>query len=110
MQEARVQCLGQEDPLDKEMASHSNVLARRIPWTEEPGKLQSTGSQNTEHSLAAEQSAVLLTREEEFPSPQRLTYTGVRTVRFCLSCSGYKTNWTRAFEIARKREARILGL
>ena len=38
--------LGQEDPLEKGMATHSSVLAWRIPWTEEPGGLQSTGSQS----------------------------------------------------------------
>ena len=45
MQETRVQSLGWEDPLEKEMATHSSILAWRIPWTEEPGGLQSTGSQ-----------------------------------------------------------------
>ena len=39
MQEARVQSLGQEDPLEKEMATHSSIFAWRIPWTEEPGGL-----------------------------------------------------------------------
>ena len=43
MQEAWVQSLVQEDPLEKEMATHSSVLAWRIPWTEEPGGLQSMG-------------------------------------------------------------------
>ena len=41
MQETRVQSLGWEDPLEKEMASHSSTVAWKIPWTEEPGKLQS---------------------------------------------------------------------
>ena len=41
MWEARVQFLGQEDPLEKEMATHSSILALRIPWTKEPGGLQS---------------------------------------------------------------------
>ena len=44
MQETRVQSLGREDPLEKEMATHSSILAWRIPWTEEPGGLQSTKS------------------------------------------------------------------
>ena len=44
-QETRVQSLGQEDPLEKEMATHSSTLAWRIPWMEEPGGLQSMGSQ-----------------------------------------------------------------
>ena len=42
--ESQVQSLGQEDPLEKEMATHSSILAWRIPWTEEPGGLQSMGS------------------------------------------------------------------
>ena len=45
MQETWVQSLGREDPLEKEMATHSSILAWRIPWTEEPGGLQSMGSQ-----------------------------------------------------------------
>ena len=43
MQESWVQSLGQEDPLEKRMATHSSILAWRIPWTEEPGRLQSIG-------------------------------------------------------------------
>ena len=46
MQETRVGSLGGEDPLEKGKAGHSSVLARRIPWTEEPGGLQSVGSQS----------------------------------------------------------------
>jgi len=45
MQETQVQSLGQEDPLEEGMATHSSILAWRIPWTEEPGRLQSTGLQ-----------------------------------------------------------------
>ena len=45
MQKTQVQFLGQEDPLEKEMATHSSILAWRIPWTEEPSRLQSMGSQ-----------------------------------------------------------------
>ena len=48
MQEMGVRSLGQEDPLEKEMAPHSSILAWRIPWTEEPGRLQSTGSQESD--------------------------------------------------------------
>ena len=47
MQETQVQSLGQEDPLEKEMATHSSILAWRIPWTEELGRLQTTGSQKS---------------------------------------------------------------
>ena len=45
MQEMRIQSLGQEDPLEKGMITHSSILALRIPWTEEPGGLPSMGSQ-----------------------------------------------------------------
>ena len=48
MQETHVQFLGQEDPLEREMATHYSVLAWRIPWTEEPGRLQSMGSQESD--------------------------------------------------------------
>ena len=41
MQEAQVRLLGREDPLEKEMATHSSILAWEMPWTEEPGRLQS---------------------------------------------------------------------
>ena len=43
--EMRILSLGQEDPLEEGMATHSSILARRIPWTEEPGRLQSMGLQ-----------------------------------------------------------------
>ena len=49
MQETQVQSLGREDPLEKEMATHSSTLALKIPWAEEPGRLQSTGSQRVGH-------------------------------------------------------------
>ena len=45
-QETQVQSLGREDPLEKGMATHCSLLAWRAPWTEEPGRLQSTGSQS----------------------------------------------------------------
>ena len=48
MQETQVQFLGEKDPVEKEMATHSSILARRIPWTEEPGKLQSMGLQESD--------------------------------------------------------------
>ena len=47
--ETGVRSLGREDPLEKEMATHSSILAWRIPWTEEPGGLQSLGSQRVGH-------------------------------------------------------------
>ena len=49
MQETRVRSLDGEDPLEKEMATHSSIVAWEIPWTEEPGGLQSMGSQRVRH-------------------------------------------------------------
>ena len=49
MQETQVQSLGREDPLEEGMATHSSTLAWRIPWSEEPGKLSSIGSQRAVH-------------------------------------------------------------
>ena len=49
MQETRVQSLGREDLLEKEIATHSSILAWKIPWAEEPGRLQSIGSQRVGH-------------------------------------------------------------
>ena len=49
MQETQVQSLGQEDPLEKEIATYSSILAWKIPWTEEPGGLQSMASQRVRH-------------------------------------------------------------
>ena len=49
MRKTQVHSLGQEDPPEKEMATHSSTLAWKIPWTEEPGRLQSMGSQKVGH-------------------------------------------------------------
>ena len=50
MRETWVQSLGQEDPLEKEIATHSSILVWKIPWIEEPGRLQSMGSQRVGHN------------------------------------------------------------
>ena len=55
MQETWVQAPDQEDPLEKEMGTHTSILAWRIPLTEEPGGLQSTGSQKNGYNLATKQ-------------------------------------------------------
>ena len=52
MQETWVQSLGQEDPPEQEMATHSNILVWKIPWTEEPGRPQSMGSQSIRQDWA----------------------------------------------------------
>ena len=55
MQETQVRFLGQEDPLEKEMATYSSILAWEIPWTEGPGRLQSTLSPRVGHDLVTKQ-------------------------------------------------------
>ena len=60
MRETRVQSLGGEDPLEEEMATHSSILARRTPWTEEPGGLQSMESQK-KHGIAIKQQTAVST-------------------------------------------------
>ena len=59
VQETQVQSLGQEDPLEKEMATHSSILAWRIPWREEPGRLQFMGLQRVGHNWATNTAAFL---------------------------------------------------
>ena len=55
MQETQVQSLGWEDALEKEMATYSSIVAWKIPWTEDPSRLQSMGSQRVEHNLVTKQ-------------------------------------------------------
>ena len=62
MQETRVQSLGQEDPLEKEMTIHSSILAWEIPWTEEPGGLQCMESQKN-RMLLSDQTTSSLTND-----------------------------------------------
>ena len=66
MQEAQeiwVQSLSQENPLEKGMATHSSILAWRIPWTEEPGGLQSIGSQRVRHDWVTEHAGMHLEKD-----------------------------------------------
>ena len=65
MWETWVWSLGWEDPLQEGMATHSSILAWRIPWTEEPGELQSMGSQRIRHNWATKQSIAQLTQGKE---------------------------------------------
>ena len=64
-QETRVESLGQEEPLEKGMATHSSILAWRIPWTEEPGGLQSMESQRVRHDLVTD-TLTLTSKESSF--------------------------------------------
>ena len=67
MRETRVGCLGQEDPLEKGMATHSSVPAWRIPWTEEPGRPQSMGPQRAGHDSGTKRTP----SESARPRPQK---------------------------------------
>ena len=58
LQETQVQPLGGGDPLEKEIAMHSRILAWKIPWTEEPGRLQSMGPYRVGHDLATKQQVI----------------------------------------------------
>ena len=80
MQDTRVRYLDWEDPLEKEMATHSNILAWRIPWTEEPGELQSMGSQRVRHEAMATHSSTLAWKIPWTEEPGRLQSMGSRRV------------------------------
>ena len=67
MQETWVQSLGWEDPLEKDMATHSSILAWRIPWTEKPGVLQSMGSQRVGHDWVTHIFTFLFRRDSSTP-------------------------------------------
>ena len=60
MQSTQVWFLGQEDPLEKEMAAHSSILAWEVPWTGEPGELSPWGHKRVRHNLATEQQQQLI--------------------------------------------------
>ena len=75
MQETRVQSLRREDSLEKEMAIHSSTIAWKIPWTEEPGRLQSMGSQRVRHDWATSLTYVLCFRIQR--------YQRIREIRPC---------------------------
>ena len=62
MRETQIQFLGQEDPLEKGMATHSSILVWRIPWTEEPGRLQSIGLQRVGHDCVTNTFTFMLDR------------------------------------------------
>ena len=71
VQEIRVRSLSQEDPLGKEIATHSSILAWEIQWTEEPGRLQSMGSAKNGHNLATRQQQCVYVNPKLliYPSP-----------------------------------------
>ena len=97
MQETQVRSLGWEDPLEKEMASHSRTIAWKIPWTEEPGRLQSTGSQRVGHDWATSLSDIRVAssaylRLLVFLLAILIPACASSSTTFCMMCSTYKLN------------------
>ena len=88
MQETQVPSLGRENPLEKEMATHSSILAWRIPWTEEPGGLQSTGSQRVGHNWATSLSLSF------FPLTSSIGITSEKAMAPHSSTLAWKIPWT----------------
>ena len=86
MWETWVQSLGWDDPLEKEMATHSSVLAWRIPWTEEPGGLQSMGSQRVRHGRATFTFSIL--REQQDPGGGAVLWCRLPTSLGCVGDNG----------------------
>ena len=81
MQETQFQSLGWEDPLEKEMATNSSILAWRIPWTEEPGELQSMGSQRVGHNW--------VTNTLNFLSNKKTFFSGCFQLSFMNPCKAH---------------------
>ena len=95
MQETQVWFLGQEDLLEKGMAIHSSILAWRIPWTEEPGQLQSTGSKESDTTARPTLSLLLQEQSEGF--------LGGSAVKNLCQCERYAGSWVRQIPWRRKR-------
>ena len=94
MQETWVRSLGREDPLEKEMATHSSILAWRIPWTEEPGGLQSMGSQRVGHNWVTNTFTNTLRKEKEPWSPKDVIYISFKAIFEFLELFNI---WTKKF-------------
>ena len=95
MRDTWVRSLGREDPLAKEMAIHSSVLAWRIPWTEKPSRLQSTGSQRVGHDWATS------------PHLTLIKYNLILTSHICKDC--ISQTWSLLPELEVRVSASILG-
>ena len=83
MQETQAQSLGWEDPLEKEMATCSNILVWKIPWVEEPGRLQSTGLQRVEHVWVTE---LAQSEKLQWRKPLDFTLVGVEENTWWIGC------------------------
>ena len=101
----RVQSLGQEDPLEEEMATHSSILARGIPWTEEAGGLQTTGAQRSDVKQLSTHAHTLLTSACHgcsYGTEPEVNINVRRTSRGCL----YEENSVQWLEVSWQREGR----
>ena len=94
MKETRVQSLDQEEPLEKEMATHSSILAWKIPWTEEPGGLQSTGSKGVRHDWAHRHNLTQKSPRVKFYMPFTLKSTKLKCAFSGISSGMRLNHWT----------------
>ena len=85
----QVWALGGEDPLEEEMATHSNILAWNVPWTEEPGGLQSMGSQRVRHDWVTAQHSTPVHRVYCHPSPPPFWEHEEKYLNFFHACQFY---------------------
>ena len=92
-QETRVQSLGQEDPLNKEMATPSSILTWRFPWAEEPGRLQSTGSQRVRQDWATSLSCVFACIVLVDWMTDIMTFTMLGAEYFCIPAMSWLLFW-----------------
>ena len=111
----RVWSLGQEDPMEKEMATHFSTLAWRIPWTEEPGGLQSMALQRVGHNWSDSAAAAVGGAVDKYPLPMQGTWVWflVQEDSTCLRATKpvYHSYWARALEPeSRNCWARVLQL
>ena len=82
--ETQIQSLGREEPLEKEMATHSSILAWRISWTEEPGRLQSMGSLRVGHNWATSLSLMYILKSLYLSFREKLDF--LKSKRACFKC------------------------
>ena len=93
MREMRVSSLGQEDPLETKMATHSNILAWEIPWTEEPGRLQSMGLQRVGHDIVTKQNRESYFLASTSHNAVKFTFCVKPTVMYALEQTSIIAGW-----------------
>ena len=93
MQETWIRFLGQEDPLKKEMAADFNILAWEIPWTEEPGRLQSMGLQRVGHDIVTKQNRESYFLASTSHNAVKFTFRVKPTVMYALEQTSIIAGW-----------------